>query len=322
MTDVRAPAHNGCSTPCTAPYAWASGVMPGLAQTDDRTFVVAIQEMNRAIVNPVFLLSFLGAPVIGVVGAVVVDGDARWLGGGLGGAGDGDHRDHHHRQHSRSTTRSTRRASPGARSPTSVRCAARSSRAGVRANNAMRAVTSTLATAGFAWAALVSEAGPRPAGLRARRPRARRRNFQTSIVQKSRSQTAVTPTPSTQARPPLVIAPRTEPDRSAVTPAGTSQASRPTGVGQHLNATTGRACPRGWSRAARPVPRNTPLTMSAAPANARTAQPARSTASQASAERSRRTPPRRARIARPWWCTRAVQPLSAVARSTPTVSAE
>ena len=27
-------------------------------------------------------------------------------------------------------------------------------------------------------------------------------------------------------------------------------------------------------------------------------------------------------IARPWWCTRAVQPLSAVATSAPTVSAE
>jgi len=44
-------------------YAWASGVMPGLARTDDRTFVHAIQQMSIAIVNPVFMMSFLGAPL-------------------------------------------------------------------------------------------------------------------------------------------------------------------------------------------------------------------------------------------------------------------
>ena len=54
-------------------YTWASGVMPGLARTDDRTFVHAMQQMNVAIVNPVFLLSFLGAPVLA--------GAAIWAGG-------------------------------------------------------------------------------------------------------------------------------------------------------------------------------------------------------------------------------------------------
>jgi uncharacterized membrane protein len=58
-------------------YTWASGVMPGLAQTDDRTFVHAMQRMNVAIVNPVFLASFLGAPVLAVAALVVADGDAR-----------------------------------------------------------------------------------------------------------------------------------------------------------------------------------------------------------------------------------------------------
>ena len=58
-------------------YTWASGVMPGLARTDDRTFVHAMQRMNVAIVNPVFLASFLGAPVLAVLALVLVDGDAR-----------------------------------------------------------------------------------------------------------------------------------------------------------------------------------------------------------------------------------------------------
>jgi len=61
-------------------YTWASGVMPGLARTDDRTFVHAMQEMNVAIVNPVFLLSFLGAPALACAAVAVSSLSARpWV---------------------------------------------------------------------------------------------------------------------------------------------------------------------------------------------------------------------------------------------------
>ena len=43
-------------------YTWASGVMPGLARTDDQTFVHAMQGMNVAIVNPVFLAQLPRVP--------------------------------------------------------------------------------------------------------------------------------------------------------------------------------------------------------------------------------------------------------------------
>ena len=58
-------------------YTWASGVMPGLARVDDRTFVHAMQQMNTAIVNPVFLATFLGAPVLAAAGVAVSGGSAR-----------------------------------------------------------------------------------------------------------------------------------------------------------------------------------------------------------------------------------------------------
>ena len=58
-------------------YTWASGVMPGLARVDDRTFVHAMGQINVAIVNPVFLASFLGAPLLAVVAVFLVDGDPR-----------------------------------------------------------------------------------------------------------------------------------------------------------------------------------------------------------------------------------------------------
>src|SRR6266542_2849651 len=35
-------------------------VMPGLGRTDDRTFVGAFQAIDRAIINPLFLATFLG----------------------------------------------------------------------------------------------------------------------------------------------------------------------------------------------------------------------------------------------------------------------
>ncbi len=45
-------------------YVWACAVMPALARVDDRTFVSTIAHVNQAIVNPVFMASFLGAPVL------------------------------------------------------------------------------------------------------------------------------------------------------------------------------------------------------------------------------------------------------------------
>ncbi len=45
-------------------YAYACSVMPGLARTDDKTFVETMRGINVAIINPVFMLSFLGAPLL------------------------------------------------------------------------------------------------------------------------------------------------------------------------------------------------------------------------------------------------------------------
>jgi uncharacterized membrane protein len=45
-------------------YAFSVSVMPGLARTDDRTFVHAMQQINLAIINPWFFLSFFGTPLL------------------------------------------------------------------------------------------------------------------------------------------------------------------------------------------------------------------------------------------------------------------
>ncbi len=57
-------------------FAWASGVMPGLARVDDATFVSTMRQVNTAILNPVFLASFVGAPLLALLGALACDGAA------------------------------------------------------------------------------------------------------------------------------------------------------------------------------------------------------------------------------------------------------
>lgn len=46
--------------------AFAYSVMPGLRRADDRTLVVAMQRINVAIMNPVFLALFVGGLVLAV----------------------------------------------------------------------------------------------------------------------------------------------------------------------------------------------------------------------------------------------------------------
>jgi uncharacterized membrane protein len=65
-------------------YTWASGVMPGLARTDDHTFTSSMNHINVAIVNPVFMLSFLGAPALAAASVAATTGNARvWAIAGL-----------------------------------------------------------------------------------------------------------------------------------------------------------------------------------------------------------------------------------------------
>ena len=56
---------------------YAHTIMRGLAKTDDRTFVGAFQAIDRAIINPVFMLTFFGALVFTGVAMLLHLGDDR-----------------------------------------------------------------------------------------------------------------------------------------------------------------------------------------------------------------------------------------------------
>ena len=70
-------------------YAYAISVMPGLADTDDRTFVDAMQQMNEATnASPLFMLTLFGAPAL-TIWALVLEWRAgarltvRWIAAAL-----------------------------------------------------------------------------------------------------------------------------------------------------------------------------------------------------------------------------------------------
>ena len=52
-------------------YAYAISVMLGLGRTDDRTFLSAMQQINVAILNPWFFVSFFGALVFTALAGVL-----------------------------------------------------------------------------------------------------------------------------------------------------------------------------------------------------------------------------------------------------------
>ena len=59
---------------------YAHTLMPGLRRTDDRTFVAAFAALDRAIINPWFLIGgFLGAPVLTAVAAVAEIGEPTFV---------------------------------------------------------------------------------------------------------------------------------------------------------------------------------------------------------------------------------------------------
>jgi uncharacterized membrane protein len=60
-------------------YAYSISGMPGLHATDDRTFVGAMQSINRAILNRLFLLPFTGTVLLGLLSVILTAIEGRLL---------------------------------------------------------------------------------------------------------------------------------------------------------------------------------------------------------------------------------------------------
>lgn len=51
--------------------AFSYAIMPGLRRADDRTLVSTMQQVNVAILNPLFIVIYIGAPVLTALAAVL-----------------------------------------------------------------------------------------------------------------------------------------------------------------------------------------------------------------------------------------------------------
>ena len=52
-------------------FGWAVSVIPGTAAVDDRTYVLTMQNINREILNPAFLVAFVVTPLVLVATAIL-----------------------------------------------------------------------------------------------------------------------------------------------------------------------------------------------------------------------------------------------------------
>lgn len=52
-------------------FGWSVSVIPGTRLVDDRTYVATMQQINRAILNPAFVIPFLATPLLLVSAGVL-----------------------------------------------------------------------------------------------------------------------------------------------------------------------------------------------------------------------------------------------------------
>jgi uncharacterized membrane protein len=64
-------------------YGWTVSVIPGTRRIDDTAYVTTMQHINKAIINPAFIIPFMGIPILvgGTAIAYFRAGDSRrgWL---------------------------------------------------------------------------------------------------------------------------------------------------------------------------------------------------------------------------------------------------
>ncbi len=52
-------------------FAWMVSVIPGTRVVDDHTYVTTMQNINREIINPPFIIAFVGTPIVLVVAGIL-----------------------------------------------------------------------------------------------------------------------------------------------------------------------------------------------------------------------------------------------------------
>ena len=58
-------------------FTWINAITPGIGKLDDMTYLMSFQQMNRSIINPMFIITFFGPSILGVISLIAFRG-ASW----------------------------------------------------------------------------------------------------------------------------------------------------------------------------------------------------------------------------------------------------
>ena len=60
-------------------FIWANAITPGIGRLDDMSYLMSFQQMNRSIINPMFIITFFGPSIIGVISLIAFRGASRTI---------------------------------------------------------------------------------------------------------------------------------------------------------------------------------------------------------------------------------------------------
>jgi len=60
-------------------FTWANAITPGIGRLDDVSYLMSFQQMNRAIINPLFMMTFFGPSLLGIIGLIAFRDESRAL---------------------------------------------------------------------------------------------------------------------------------------------------------------------------------------------------------------------------------------------------
>jgi len=58
-------------------FTWANAITPGIGRLDDLSYLRSFQQMNRSIINPMFIITFFGPSLFGIISLVSFRGASR-----------------------------------------------------------------------------------------------------------------------------------------------------------------------------------------------------------------------------------------------------
>ncbi len=58
-------------------FTWTNAITPGIGRLDDMSYLMSFQQMNRSIINPMFIITFFGPSILGIISLIVFRGASK-----------------------------------------------------------------------------------------------------------------------------------------------------------------------------------------------------------------------------------------------------